>query len=274
LAGALLVLIYVPNLTFSKNANEMSSLLHFLNVSLFFLVITVSVLLLDFVLPATRKKAIDDCIETLTLRLSYMNTVDWLRRWLQATRRAEIAQIVFNVLGLLIFLVCWVGKSVELFKSDHPYLAIPEGLVFGALVTWIVLLPVSIIFKHVGQPLMKKVAETESLAEFTSQFFAVVIGGLILLLCCLGTLTWISSDSSFVRGLQIWLWGAITTWVFFFLDGLLTYIGVAIVILLRFVVETARFLTWKIATFPKGPTTAITTLLTVTITILKFMLGK
>jgi hypothetical protein len=62
--------------------------------------------------------------------------------------------------------------------------------------------------------------------------------------------------------------------VSFFVDGLLTYLGAVVVVVLRVVIAVARFIMWRIAIFPKGPTAAVATLMSAAILVAKFIMHK
>jgi hypothetical protein len=253
----------------------MAWLPQFLNASLAFLVLTLGVLLLDFVLSPNLKKTIDDRIETISLRLSYVVTIDWLRRWLHATRRAEIVDIVCGILELVTFLFFATVISIGLF-ANHPFLAVPAGLILGVLATLASWRPVRTILEHVGKPLMRELAECDSLFEFTLKYFTGMSITFFLLACGLGLALWVGDTFgvTIARLFVFWFGGALTVWFLFFLDGLLTYIGAAIVLVLRIIIAMARFTIWRIAIFPKGPTTAIVTLLSAAIVLAKFIMHK
>jgi hypothetical protein len=87
-----------------------------------------------------QKKKIEDFIDTITLRLSYTKTPDWLQSWLKATRRAEIVDLFFVLVGFgggLAFLVfvewgcgrplnqdkCSLGRGVGSFHAHMKLLA-------------------------------------------------------------------------------------------------------------------------------------------------------
>ena len=199
---------------------KMAWLPQILNASLVLLVLGLGALLIDFIIPPTVKKTIDDCIETISLRLSYVVTIDWLRGWLRATRRAKIVDVVFGILEVLTFLVFVVVLSVDFFE-DHPFLAIPGGLIVGAIATEAAWFPVDIALKEIGKPMMQTLSECDSLGEFTFHYFGAMIVGLIVLACGLGLTFLIGGMISpgLARIFGFWFGSMLTLWFLFLSTG-------------------------------------------------------
>jgi hypothetical protein len=70
------------------------------------------------------------------------------------------------------------------------------------------------------------------------------------------------------------LLGMTVSWIGTIIDGIATMIGAFIVFVLRILVDSARWLMWRISNYPKGPLTATLTLVGAIFAVIKIFISK
>jgi hypothetical protein len=235
----------------------------------------------DFLLTKDQKKKIEDFIETVTLRLDYTRTLDWLQRWLKASRRASIAAIFFGVITV-IAAIGVVAAVVFVLWGGLPWWAI-TGISIVALLLWQWQWGYVIkAYETVGEPIIESLANSPSYGSLIGGYLLVIFGGGLVLVICVLLLIgvhYISQNWGFF--LRIWLglagnfvFGMVICWIGIIIDGIATMIGAFIVFICRIVVDSARWVMWRIASYPKGPLTGTLTLIGAVLAVIKMFSSK
>ena len=249
----------------------------------------------DFVISSERKKKIDLFIDSLTLRLDYTKTFDWLQRWLKATRRASIASTVFGTIAVLLFLVVLISVEWKLWVDTSWWKLIGIGVLTMALWScqWSY---VSKAYDNVGVPIIQFLAEVESYTALIGCYIAVIVVGMIVVALCLvimligpfllmnylvdkvdsewliAVIVILKFPISIVAG--NFVVGLFFCWIGITIDGAATMLGAFLLFVARVVVESARWVMWRISNYPKGPLTATLTLIGIALTVAKMFTGK
>ncbi len=63
-------------------------------------------------------------------------------------------------------------------------------------------------------------------------------------------------------------------WIGIIVDGVATLVGAFVVLLARIAVGGAKWMMWRISNYPKGPLTAVLTLIGAVLAIIKIFTGK
>jgi hypothetical protein len=237
-----------------------------LNVSFALLLLTLGIQFVDFLIGAQTKTKLDAFIETVTLHLSYLNTAGWFQHWLLKSRQARLSEKATTPAVVIFCLMFAAGGAVFGYRCDTPALAVPLFALLGGVA--FIFLWGSIgneILERLREPLLDRLAQCNSLREFAVTYIAAMLIGLLFICFAFGAGLYIGSNGLLAGPVLVPIWLAI------FLDGLIVFIGIAVLSVFRVVISIARFCTWKIATFPRGPTAALTVLLSAAVVILKFV---
>jgi len=235
----------------------------------------------DFIISKERKKRIEEAIDTITLRLDYTKTLDWLQRWLKASRRAELADGIFalisGVLGIGIFiLIVWV-----LWDDGPWWLSIICGIVGLMIWAW-QWGYVEKGYKAFAPDIIKSLANANSYMELVVEYFWIILLGSLLLALCFAILIgvgyFVEGWGSFSRYL-VGMGGNFTLgmaicWFCVIIDGVVTMFGALIVLVLRSLVDAARWIMWRISSYPKGPLAGVLTLVGAILAVVKLLVVK
>ena len=176
-----------------------------LNIGIILACFGIFVSVSDFLLTKDQKKKIEDFIETVTLRLDYTRTLDWLQRWLKASRRASIAAIFFGVITV-IAAIGVVAAVVFVLWGGLPWWAI-TGISIVALLLWQWQWGYVIkAYETVGEPIIESLANSPSYGSLIGGYLLVIFGGGLVLVICVLLLIgvhYISQNWGFF--LRIWL---------------------------------------------------------------------
>jgi hypothetical protein len=254
---------------------------HWLNIGIFVACFGIFVSLADFVLTPKKKKTIETFIDNITLRLDYTKTLDWLQRWLKASRRASIATAFFVIISVAAALAVLIALEWLLWDETPWWMLIGIGIyvTIGWLMQWGW---VAKAYEKVGVPIIEALATADSYSSLIGDYLAVIFGGALVLGLCVLLLYGIASVTEhwwspikFVIGLGgNFVLGLVLCWLGIILDGIATMIGALIVLVLRSIVDAARWLMWRISSYPKGPLTATLTLIGAILAIIKMLESK
>jgi hypothetical protein len=234
----------------------------------------------DFFLTSARKKKLEDFIDTITLRLDYTRTLDWLQRWLKASRRASIAAIFFAVVSVVAALVFLIAVEWEFWEDFSWWELIGIGII--ALIVWIWQWGyVEKAYESVGDPIVEWLAASDSYGSLIGGYLLVIFGGGLLLGLCFLALygvAYLAENWSIVR---MWrgiggnfVFGLMLCWIGIIIDGIVTMIGALVVFVLRTIVDSARWIMWRISNYPKGPLTATLTVVGAVLATVKIFISK
>lgn len=231
-------------------------------------VLTQAVSLTDLFLSAKQKKRIEGWCDEITLRLSYLKTIEWLQRWLTASRRANVAGVLFWVVGAVAILAPPALILYALF-ADGFWLAVGLAVLYLILQGWSWGI-VSKVFESVSTKVFDILGKIRGIWRFILVYISFMLSGAVIVILAgivLGSiiefLGWDERDPPFyfryalfyVGNLYV---GLIVTWVLLFIDGLFTLIGAALVWVASLLVAVARGFMWRVAGYPKGPLAALT----------------
>jgi hypothetical protein len=137
-------------------------------------------------------------------------------------------------------------------------------------------------YEVVGVPIVKSLAESESYGSLIGGYLVVIFGGAVLLTICLLILlgvSYLTENWWFAIRVGIGLagnfvFGMIMCWIGIIIDGIITMTGALVVFVLRTIVDTARWVMWRISSYPKGPLTATLTLIGAVLAVIKMFGSK
>ena len=252
-----------------------------LNIGIFASGLGILISLVDFILSPKQKKRIENFIDNITLLLDYTKTLDWLQRWLKASRRASIAAVFFGIVSVLLAIGTLIAVEWIMW-SDSPWWEL-VGVGIFTLVAWSWQWEFVVkAYKHIGEPIIEDLATNTSYGSLIGGYIVVVFGGAAFLgigALLLYIVADIAADWSFT--IRFWIGlagnfvlGMFLCWLGIIVDGIATMIGALIVFLLRVVVDAARWLMWRVSTYPKGPLTATLTLIGAGLMVVKMLQSK
>ena len=257
------------------------SLNHWLNAGIIAAAMVILISLSDFILNPAQKKRIENFIDALTLRLDYTKTLDWLQRWLKASRRAKIVEVLFGLVTVASTLGVVVLTEWTLWDDSPWWLLVLAG--GGAIFLWAWQWQyVAKAYEKVGIPIVNYLADSDDYYSLIGGYAQVIFGGgLVLALCTLAMYAlyfvvehwWVFFRIMFRLGASF-VFGMILCWIGIIIDGIVTLLGACLVYVARTVVDAARRLMWRISTYPKGPLTATLTLIGAVLAIIKLVAGK
>ncbi len=147
------------------------SLNHWLNAAIVIACIGILISLSDFILSPTQKKKVDNFIDGLTLRLDYTKTLDWLQRWLRASRRASIVEIFFGIVSVVSTLAVIVAVEWLLWDDTPWWMLIGVG--FITLFFWVWQWGyVSKAYEKVGVPIIAWLAARDSYRSLVEAYLS------------------------------------------------------------------------------------------------------
>jgi hypothetical protein len=137
-------------------------------------------------------------------------------------------------------------------------------------------------YEHVGEPIVEALAEAGSYGSLIGGYAAVIFGGALVLGICAGILYAVAGmTENWWSFIKLWIglagnfvFGMFLCWLGIIVDGTVTMIGALIVFVLRTAVDAARWLMWRVSTYPKGPLTATLTLIGAVLAIVKLLQPK
>ncbi len=132
-------LLGVGTPTLSSPSGLSGSVAHanrFLDIGILLAVVTIILNLIDFFMTAEQRKRVGKFLDDLTVLLDAPKTLDWLMRWLQATRRAAIVRRVFSGARKFIAAIIFGGVSWHYFGEAGLVGAAIMGLLPAAFWLW------------------------------------------------------------------------------------------------------------------------------------------
>lgn len=225
--------------------------------------------LTDFFLTSEQKKRAEDFIDNLTLRLDYTKTLDWLQKWLHASRRASVVKKVFIVFAVS------VGILISIFVIEYLSWWNLVWIVPLTPITWIF---VTGMYKRFGVPIIEWLADCDSYGELISNYLVVILGGGVALSAFAVAVFLLAEEpeGGSYKPVQVIMFasivlGLVLCWFGIVIDGLVTMIGALILFILRMFVDAARWVMWRISNYPKGPLTATLTLIGAILAVAKIL---
>jgi hypothetical protein len=240
------------------------SLTHVLDFAILLFILNQIVSLADLIILPEQKKRIDQWCEDVTLRLNYVRAIEWYQRWLRATRRAHIAELLFILSGLVVYVVAIGGLALEVRNNfDWESMGLLVLASVGILAGWSF---VSKIFFAISRPVLNILSKASSFIEFIITYalfmavglFVVFIGIWFLYITGYSDALAGNRASTTVHIVGLFVFALVATWVLIFADGIVTLVGVCFVWLAHVGVVTARAIMWRVARYPKGPFAALT----------------
>jgi hypothetical protein len=254
---------------------------HWLDIGIFASSLGILISLLDFILTSKQKKRIEYFIDNITLLLDYTKTLDWLQRWLKASRRASIAAVFFGIISVLLALGILVAVEWAMWSDSPWWMLVGVGILTLLFWGWQWGFVVK-AYEHVGEPLIEALATASSYGSLIGGYVAVIFGGVLVLgLCALILYLVAEITANWWSPIKFWVglggnfvFGMFLCWLGIIVDGIATMIGALIVFVLRTVVDAARWLMWRVSTYPKGPLAATLTLVGAVLAVIKLLQSK
>jgi hypothetical protein len=252
-----------------------------LNIGVIAASFAVFVSLSDFFFKPEQKKRIDIFIDGITLHLDYTRTLDWLQRWLRASRRTSIAAIVYAIITILLALVLLIVVEAAFWESAPWWELIVIGVV--TLVVWLWQWSyVEKAYESVGVPIIDWLAESKSYGALIRGYLIVTIGGAMILALSMAALiglaelteNWWGIVRPMIGLAGNFVLGMILCWIGIIIDGIATILGACIVFILRTLVDAARWTMWRISSYPKGALTATLTLIAAVLAVARILASK
>jgi hypothetical protein len=259
----------------------------FVNLAIDLGALTIFLSLIDLLLRPDQRKRIENVIDSITLRLDYTKTIDWLQRWLQTSRRAEIAGAVLALITALgavaivalgIILLCLAGIHGALRETFWEILVATFAAFCLWLFQWWV---VSRVYERIGRPILKGLADAESYSDLVVGYLFVTFGGAICIGLCLLFFYWVFGSAlefeklSFLGKISAnWIFGLTVTWLLLIVDGIVTLFVAPLIFVARLAVDSARWLMWRISQYPRGPLAATLIVVSAILAALKLVVLK
>jgi hypothetical protein len=257
----------------------MSLPVRLLDIGLVLAVVTNLAALTDFLLLPEQRARFNRMCDTLTLRLSFINTATWLRRWMVASRRANITLIVFLAYAACALPAVTYDYAVEAFAGGFSWRALARVAGFCAFMAGILAYFAVVVIK-VSRVILPRLAANPSVLRFVTRFLASAAAGIAIIFALAFPLAWFQ-DSSANRGLLhlvlvlliITVGGLMMTWICLFIDGLIT-LGVALIVAfpVRTIIRLAQAIMWRISSYPKGPLSAVLAVMTAVLGVVRYLI--
>ncbi len=255
----------------------MSNLKNLTDIALIIALITPIASLIDFLLLPEQKKKFESWCEDITLKLDSINTIDWLSTWVRAARSADLAK---GILAVLLMLMTLGILGLVLYLS-WPRILRWELVVF-ILVLWIAAgiqwYIIEKVFDVIGQPIVAIMADVRTLPEYARRYFAVIALGAVVVVavgCLYFSLFDVDTETPSVSTKLVgYIYGGLVlTYLGLFLDGVVTFLGAAVVCAARWGMAIAVAFMWRVSRFHKGPLAAVSAVVIMLLAVLRIALG-
>jgi hypothetical protein len=258
-----------------SHLNHLPSLSHLLNSAILLAILAQTVSLGDLILLPEQKKRLEQWCDGLTLKLDVINTAGFLRRWLRASRRAQMAEIFFGIVATIAVLSPAVVMGFWVYPSEGFLFAIGLAFLVIVLQGWAWSLAYK-VFNGIGKQVIRELSLVDSIPGFLMLYLILAALGLLVIAGLGWLVLW-----SIPRLLgTIWFMvlkfslnfyiGLIVTWIAIFLDGVITLTVAMLIWPFRLVIVIARAFMWRVSSYPKGPLAALILFVGAFLTVIRF----
>jgi hypothetical protein len=256
----------------------MSLPVRLLDIGLVVAVVANLAALTDFLLLPEQRTRFNQMCDTLTLRLSFINTATWLRRWMVASRRANITLVVFLIYAACALPAVTYDDAADEFAQGFSWHALARVAGFCAFMAGILAYLAFVVIK-VSPVILRRLAANPSVLRFVINFLVSATAGIAIIMALFFPLVWFQ-DSSANRGLLhlvlVLLIGTVVglmmTWICLFIDGCVT-LGVAVIVAfpVRLTLLLAQAFMWRISSYPRGPLSAVLAVVTAVLGVVRYI---